>query len=54
MNDEDFEKHKGAVISKRQEKLKNLGQEGTRFWAHIFSEAYDFLQCKFRKCRCRY
>jgi insulysin len=46
MSDEDFEKHKGAVISKRQEKLKNLNQEGSRFWNHVFSEAYDFLQCK--------
>jgi insulysin len=46
MSDEDFEKHKGAVISKRQEKLKNLGQEGNRFWNHVFSGAYDFLQCK--------
>lgn len=44
MSDEDFEKHKGAVISKRSEKLKNLGQEGNRFWNHVFNEAYDFLQ----------
>ncbi|KAF2685190.1 hypothetical protein K458DRAFT_417258 [Lentithecium fluviatile CBS 122367] len=46
MNEDDFEKHKGAVISKRQEKLKNLGQEGNRFWNHIFSDAYDFLQAE--------
>ena len=46
MSEEDFEKHKGAVISKRQEKLKNLNQENNRFWNHVFSEAYDFLQGK--------
>lgn len=46
MSDEDFEKHKGAVTSKRLEKLKNLGEEGNRFWNHMFSDAYDFLQGK--------
>lgn len=45
MSEEDFEKHKGAVMSKRLEKLKNLNQEGNRFWNHMFSDAYDFLQC---------
>ncbi|KAJ4346429.1 metalloprotease [Didymosphaeria variabile] len=44
MSDEEFEKHKGAVISKRLETLKNLGQEGNRFWNHMFRNTYDFLQ----------
>jgi insulysin len=42
----DFEKHKGAVVSERQEKPKNLNQEGDMLWNHILSEAYDFLQGK--------
>lgn len=44
MSDDEFEKHKGAVISKRLETLKNLGQEGNRFWHHMFKNTYDFLQ----------
>lgn len=42
MSEEDFEAHKEAIISKREEKLKNLNQESARFWHHITSEAYDF------------
>ncbi|KAF1343553.1 STE23-like protein [Delphinella strobiligena] len=42
MSEEEFEKNKGAVIGKREEKLKNLNQESGRFWHHITSEAYDF------------
>ncbi|KAF2646871.1 hypothetical protein P280DRAFT_387619 [Massarina eburnea CBS 473.64] len=44
MSEEDFEKHKGAVISKRLEKLKNLSQEGNRFWNHMLGDVYDFYQ----------
>lgn len=43
MSEEDFEGHKRAVINKRLEKLKNLTQEGNRFWNHIFNDTYDFL-----------
>ncbi|KAF2269404.1 LuxS/MPP-like metallohydrolase [Lojkania enalia] len=43
MSEEDFEGHKRAIINKRLEKLKNLTQEGNRFWNHIFSDNYDFL-----------
>lgn len=43
MSEEDFESHKRAVINKRLEKLKNLTQEGNRFWNHMFSDMYDFL-----------
>lgn len=46
MSDEEFEKNKTAVISKRLETLKNLGQEGNRFWNHMFRNTYDFLQGK--------
>ncbi|ORX97184.1 Metalloenzyme, LuxS/M16 peptidase-like protein [Clohesyomyces aquaticus] len=44
MKEDEFEGHKRAVINKRLEKLKNLEQEGNRFWNHIFSDAYDFSQ----------
>lgn len=39
-----FEKLKGSLINKRLERLKNLGQETSRFVGHIMSEAYDFEQ----------
>jgi insulysin len=44
MSEEDFEGHKKAIINKRLAKLKNLGQEDSRFWNHIYSDSYDFLQ----------
>lgn len=44
MSDEDFEGHKRSVINKRLEKLKNLGSETGRYWSHIGSEYFDFLQ----------
>jgi insulysin len=42
MTDKDFEGHKRSVINKRLEKLKNLTQEGNRFWTHISNDSYDF------------
>ncbi|KAI9883166.1 MAG: Methyltransferase-like protein 7B [Watsoniomyces obsoletus] len=42
MTDEEFEGHRRSLIKKRQEKLKNLGQETVRFWSHISSEYLDF------------
>lgn len=44
MTDEEFEGHKRSIINKRLEKLKNLGSETNRFWTHIGSEYFDFLQ----------
>ncbi|KAL4892080.1 Metalloenzyme, LuxS/M16 peptidase-like protein [Aspergillus ambiguus] len=44
MSEEEFEGHKRSVINKRLEKLKNLGSETSRFWTHIGSEYFDFLQ----------
>jgi insulysin len=44
MSEEDFEGHKRAMINKRLAKLKNLSQEDNRFWNHIYSDSYDFLQ----------
>ncbi|MCJ1266561.1 Insulinase (Peptidase M16) [Lobaria immixta] len=44
MPQEEFESHKKSLINKRLEKIKNLDQESTRFWEHITSEYFDFLQ----------
>ncbi|KAL4805035.1 Metalloenzyme, LuxS/M16 peptidase-like protein [Aspergillus unguis] len=44
MPEDEFEGHKRSVINKRLEKLKNLGSETSRYWAHIGSEDYDFVQ----------
>ncbi|KAF2465191.1 LuxS/MPP-like metallohydrolase [Lindgomyces ingoldianus] len=44
MKEDEFEGHKRAVVNKRLEKLKNLAQETSRFWSHIFSDTYDFLK----------
>ena len=44
MPEERFESHKKSVINKKLEKLKNLNQEGNRFWGHISNEFYHFEQ----------
>ncbi|KAK1138814.1 metalloprotease [Aspergillus melleus] len=44
MTDDEFEGHKRSVINKRLEKLKNLSSETNRFWTHIGSEYFDFVQ----------
>lgn len=44
MTDAQFEKLKMSLISKRLERLKNLGQEMARFVGHMMSESYDFEQ----------
>jgi len=44
MPNSEFESHKGSVVSERLERLKNLGEEGSRFWHHISSEIYHFQQ----------
>lgn len=44
MKDDEFSKHKEALISKKLESLKNLGQEYGRFQRHISDGYYDFLQ----------
>lgn len=44
MSTEEFEGHKKSLINKRLEKIKNLDQEGDRFWNHIGCEYFDFLQ----------
>src|SRR5205085_9922847 len=44
MSNEVFESHKRSIINKKLEKLKNLGSETSRFWSHIGSEYFDFVQ----------
>ncbi|KAF9246784.1 hypothetical protein DTO027I6_5298 [Penicillium roqueforti] len=44
MPEEEFEGYKRSVVNKRLEKLKNLGSETGRYWSHIGSERFDFLQ----------
>ncbi|KAI4209130.1 MAG: hypothetical protein LQ351_007911 [Letrouitia transgressa] len=44
MTQDEFESHKKSLINKRLEKIKNLDQESERFWSHISSEYFDFLQ----------
>jgi insulysin len=43
-SEEDFENHKRAMINKKLEKPNNLPSENNRFWNHIYSGSYDFLQ----------
>ena len=44
MTTDEFNGHKRSLITKRLEKLKNLGEESRRFWAHIENEYLDFEQ----------
>jgi insulysin len=44
MSEEDFESHKRAMINMRLAKLESLSSEANRFWNHIYSDSYDFLQ----------
>lgn len=44
MSDQEFEGHKRSVIKKRLETLKNLSSEASRFWTHIGSGYFDFVQ----------
>lgn len=47
MTDETFKEHEIGLVNKRLEKLKNLGQETSRFWTHNTSEVFDFEQGTF-------
>ena len=42
LKDEEFEKHRQALIAKKEEKPKNLGEEGRRFWGAIGDRFYEF------------
>jgi insulysin len=44
MTEEEFGKHKKALVTKLLERLKNLAQESNRLWNHINSGYYEFDQ----------
>ncbi|YCL18138.1 Pro-a-factor processing enzyme [Komagataella phaffii] len=43
ISEEEFKEHVDALISKNLQKLKNLGEEYSRFWNEITIGTYDFL-----------
>ncbi|KAJ9302927.1 hypothetical protein DTO271G3_301 [Paecilomyces variotii] len=53
MTEDEFEGHKRSIINKRLEKLKNLASETNRYWSHIGSEYFDFLQNEVDAARVR-
>ncbi|RYO00954.1 hypothetical protein AA0121_g13303 [Alternaria tenuissima] len=46
MSEEDFERHKRAMINNRMAKLENLSSGDSVFWNHIYSDSYGFLQAQ--------
>lgn len=44
MSPEEFESQKTSLIQKKKEVVKNLYEESSRYWFHIHSGYYDFLQ----------
>ncbi|CEL63782.1 insulysin [Rhizoctonia solani AG-1 IB] len=44
MPEVEFERQRDAFALKRLERLKNMGEEASRFWAHIESGYQDFLR----------
>lgn len=44
LTDEEFEAQRTSLINKKLEAVKNLYEESSRFWFHIHSGYYDFLQ----------
>lgn len=46
MSEEEFEKHKQSLISKKEEKPKNLGEETKRFWGRIQDRYFEFSRRK--------
>lgn len=46
LEDEEFEKHRAALIAKKEEKPKNLGEETRKFWGPIAGQFYEFSKRK--------
>ena len=42
LSDQEFEKYRKALISKREEPPKNLGEESHRYWSEISNKSYHF------------
>lgn len=47
MSEEQFEKQRQSLISKREEKPKNLGEETKRFWGRVQDQYYEFGRREF-------
>jgi len=47
MSEKEFGNHVASLISKKQEKVKNLSQESGRYWNYIGNEYFDFGQRRF-------
>jgi insulysin len=47
MPDSEFERQRDSYALKRLERLKNSGEEASRFWTHIDSGYEDFLRREF-------
>jgi insulysin len=48
MSKEEFQEQKAGLTRKWTEESKNLGEELSKFWAHIDSGYLDFLRCNCR------
>lgn len=44
MSPEEFESQRVSLMQKKKELVKNLSEESSRYWFHIHSGYYDFLQ----------
>ncbi|GMK56588.1 hypothetical protein CspeluHIS016_0304280 [Cutaneotrichosporon spelunceum] len=42
MSDEEFDRHRQALIHKKEEQPKNLAEESRRFWSRIGDKYYEF------------
>lgn len=42
MTDDEFDRHRQALIDKKEEQPKNLGEESRRFWSRISDKYYEF------------
>lgn len=42
MSDEEFQRHRDALAAQRLEKPKTMAARGSRYWAEITSQQYNF------------
>ena len=53
MTEEDFAKNRQSLISKREEKAKNLGEETRKYWNRVTDQYYEFGRRELiRPCFC--
>ena len=46
MTEDEFNKHRQSLISKREEKAKNLSEETRRYWSRVTDQYYEFGRCE--------